>query len=86
MVKFTAVLKRAGLQADQSLVTLESLQQIAAETSVPFSIYPTLFGGPEIGRVTRIWVENGELLGDVELDGDPDEPDAATDAQPPASS
>jgi hypothetical protein len=106
MKKFTAVLRRAGLQADQSLVTTESLHQIVAETSVPFSITPAIFGGPEIGRVTRIWVEDDELRGEVELDGISDEPptqediahgqrlaealaeepDAATDPRPSASS
>jgi hypothetical protein len=79
MKQFTAVLRRAGLQTDQSLVTTESLHQIVAETSVPFSITPTEFGGPEIGRVTRIWVEDDELRGEVELDGISDEPPTPED-------
>jgi len=78
MKTFTAVLRRAGLQIDGSLVTTESLQEIVAETSVPFPIFPTIFGGPEIGRVTRIWVEDDELRGEVEID-------AAADAQLQAS-
>lgn len=80
MKKFTAVLRRAGLQADQSLVTTESLHQIVAETSVPFPIRPSAFGGPEVGRITRIWVEDDELRGEIELDGVSDEPDAGTDS------
>jgi len=78
MKTFIAVLRRAGLQVDGSLVTTESLQQIVAETSVPFPIFPTIFGGPEIGRVTRIWVEADELRGEVEID-------APTDTSPLAS-
>ncbi len=69
MKTFTAVLRRAGVQADKTLVTVESLHQIVAETSVPFSITPSAIGGPEIGRVTRVYVEDDELRGDVELDG-----------------
>ena len=101
MNKFTAVLRRAGLQADKTLVTVESLHQIVAETSVPFSIYPTVFGGLEIGCIIRVYVEDDELRGDVELDAvSPvvaqgqslaetlmEEPDdTAPDPQPPASS
>jgi len=78
MKTFTAVLRRAGLQTDGSLVTTESLQEIVAETSVPFPIFPTIFGGPEIGHVTRVWVEDDELRGEVEID-------AAADAQLQAS-
>lgn len=84
MKTFTAVLRRAGLQKDTTLVTVESLHQIVAETTVPFSIYPSVFGGPEIGRVTRVYVEDDELRGEVELDSD-EEPDAAADSRPPAS-
>ncbi len=69
MRKFTAVLRRAGVRADKTLVTVESLHQIVAETTVPFSIFPTVFGGLEIGRITRVYVEDDELRGDVELDG-----------------
>jgi hypothetical protein len=68
MKKFTAVLRRAGLQADQSLVTTESLHAIVAETSVPFPITPAYVGGPALGRILRIWVEDDELRGEGELD------------------
>lgn len=70
MKQFTAVLRRAGLQMDGSLVTTESLREIVAETSVPFPIFPTIFGGPEIGRILRIWVESDELRGEMEIDVD----------------
>lgn len=100
MNKFTVVLRSAGLQVDKTLVTVESLHQIVAETSVPFSIYPTVFGGPEIGRITRVYVEDDKLHGDVELDAASpaaaqgqslaetlaEEPDdTAADSRPPAS-
>lgn len=67
MKQFTAVLRRAGLQADKSLVTVESLYEVADETTTPFSIFARGFTGPAIGRVTRVWVEDGELRGAVEL-------------------
>ncbi len=67
MREFTAVLRRAGLQADKSLVTVESLHEVANETTVPFSIFARGFTGPAIGRVTRVWVEDDELRGAVEL-------------------
>lgn len=86
MKQFTAVLRRAGLQDDKSLVTTESLHLVVAETSVPFPIFATPFGGPEIGRVTRIWVEDDELRGAIEIELDvSEEPVATTDPQPPAS-
>jgi hypothetical protein len=68
MKQFTAVLRRAGLQADKSLITTESLHQIAEETSVPFPIFAHGNAGWEIGRVTRLWVEDDVLRGDIELD------------------
>lgn len=73
MRTFITTLRRAGLQDDGSIVTVESLEVIAAETAVPFSIRA---GDQVIGRITRLWVEADELRGEANFDDG---------AQPPAA-
>ena len=72
-MKGSVTLRRAGLQTDGTVVTAESLEEIAQETAIPFDIRA---GDQVIGQLTRIWVVDGELRGEAEFyDG----------AQPPAS-
>lgn len=74
MRTFITTLRRAGLQGDGSIVTVESLEVIAQETAVPFSIRA---GDQVIGRITRLWVEADELRGEANFDADGAQPPAA---------
>ncbi len=62
---YTATLRRAGLQADGTIHTVEDLEKTAAEMQIPFGIYS---GNVAVGRVTRVWIEGEELKAEITID------------------